>query len=274
MPILIIVMVVSNQVGAQSKQEIGANRNQAECSARSTFIQLSIDVYSSQARGARVRSQQGAVDYVIEQTINQNLKKKESEALIRRIVKYVYDVLRPSVSSPGEIVAIKDAYERRCMFDPEKEVGDFYVVDLEKAFSKNTEGKYIIQNKDGSNTICHKGECKSQQPEPPQNIGKAYEETRRVVESLHWTPAPLVMRPILIKMGRLSSNGKKFINNEIYGNCLTENLTCDKSKPELADCTEDGKCTAVWAKNGATIWYVVQNGLIAQFGSAPENFAK
>ncbi len=274
LPLVFVGMMVGNQAGAQPRQEVSANRNMAECSARTTFIRLAIDAYGSQAWVAKVRSQQGAIDYIIEQTANQNLKKKESEALIRRIVRYVYDVLRPPTYSPNEMAEITDAYHRRCMFDPEKEVGTLYVVDLEKAFSKNTDGEFVVQNKDGSKTVCHKGECKTQSPEPPQGTGKTYAETRKIVESLGWTPAPLAMRPILIKTGRLYTNGKKFDTNEIYGNCLIENSICDKSKPELADCTETGECTAVWAKNGATVWYLIQNGLVEQFGSAPANFAR
>ena len=275
MPLLFFAMMISDQAGAQTKQEINANtRNMAECGIRVIFIQLSIDAYGSQARVAKVRSQQGAVDYVIEQTANQNLKKKESEALIRRIVKYVYDVLRPPTYSPNDMIEIKDAYYRRCMFYPEREVGKFYVVDLKKAFSKNTDGEYFVQNKDGSKTVCHKGECKSQQPEPPQNIGNTYEETRKIVASLGWSPAPSAMRPILVKTGQLYTNGNKFNTKELYGNCLIENSTCDKLKPELADCTETGECTAVWAKDGATVYYVIQNGVVTQFGSAPKHFAE
>lgn len=274
LPLVFAGMMISNQAGAQPRQEISANRNMAECSARATFIRLAIDAYGSQAWVEKFRSQQGAVDYVIEQTANQNLKKKESEAVIRRIVRYVYDVLRPSTYSPNEMAEITDAYHRRCMFDPENGVGTLYVVDLEKAFSKNTDGEFVVQNKDGSKTVCHKGECKAQSPEPPQGTGKTYAETRKIVESLGWTPAPSAMRPILIKTGRLYTNGKKFDTNETYGNCLIENSICDKSKPELADCTETGECTAVWAKNGATVWYLIQNGLVAQFGSAPANFAR
>jgi len=274
-PILFVAVMISNYAGAQTKHETDANtRNMAECDIRATFIQLSIDAYGSQAWIAKVRSQQGAVDYVIEQTSNQNLKKKESEALIRRIVKYVYDVLRPPTYSPNDMIEIKDAYYRRCMFDPEGEVGNFYVVDLKKAFSKNTDGEYIVQNKDGSQTVCHKGECKLQQPKPPQNIGKTYEETRKIVESLGWLPAPSAMRPILIKTGQLYTNGNKFNTKELYGNCLIEDSTCDKLKPELADCTETVECTAAWAKDGATVYYVIQNGVVTQFGSAPKNFAE
>lgn len=275
LPLVFAGMIVSNQAGAQPRQEISANRNMAECSARATFIRLAIDAYGSQARIAKFRSQQGAVDYVIEQTANQNLKKKESEAVIRRIVRYVYDVLKPSTYSPNEMVEITNVYHRRCMFDPDKKgVGSLYIVDLEKAFSKNTDGEFVVQNKDGRKTVCHKGECKAQSLEPPQGTGKTYAETRKIVESLGWTPAPSEMRQILIKTGRLYTNGKKFDTNEIYGNCLIENSICDKSKPELADCTEAGECTAVWTKNGATVWYLIQNGLVEQFGSAPANFAR
>lgn len=272
-PLVFVGMMVCNQAGAQPRQEISDNRNMAECNARATFIRLAIDAYGSQAWDAKFQSQQGAVDYVVEQTANQNLKKKESEAVIRWIVRYVYDVLRPSTYSPNEMAEITDAYHRRCMFDTEKGVGTLYVVDLEKAFSKNTDGEFIIQNKDGSKIVCHKGECKVQSPEPPQGIGKTYAETRKIVESLGWSPAPSAMRPILIKTGRLYTNGKKFDTNEIYGNCLIENSICDKSKPELADCTETEECTAVWTKNSATVWYLIQNGRVEQFGSAPANFA-
>ncbi|MGP7733597.1 hypothetical protein [Oceanimonas smirnovii] len=275
MLLLFSAMMISNQVGAQTKQEIDTNaRNMAECSIRSTFIQLSIGAYSSQAWVAKVRTQQGAVDYVIEQTANQNLKKKESEILIHRIVKYVYDVLRPPKYSLNDMIEIKDIYYRRCMFDPAREIRGFYVIDFKKAFSKNTDGEYVVQNKDGSKTVCHKGECKSQQPTPPQNIGKTYEETRGIVESLGWSPAPSVMRKILIKTGQLYTNGNKFNTKELYGNCLIESSTCDKLKPELADCTETGECTAVWAKDGVTVYYVIKNGIIMTFGSAPKNFTE
>jgi len=266
--ILFVAIMMSNQAGAQTKQEINAHtRNMSECGIRATFLGLSIDAYGSQVWDTKYRSQQGAVDYVIEQTANQNLKKKESEALIRRVVKYVYDVLRPPKYSQNDIIEIEAAYERRCMFDPEREVGNFYVVDLKKAFSKNTDGEYIIQNKDGSKTICHKGECKLQQPEPPHNIGKSYEETRKIVESLGWSPAPSAMRQILIDAGELSTK-------ELYGNCLIENSTCDKLKPELADCTETGRCTAAWAKDGATVYYVIQNGVVTQFASVRKHLAE
>lgn len=272
---LFFAATLTGQTSAQNPPESNANtRDMAECSARATIIQLSIDAYSSQAWVAKVRSKQGAVDYVIEQTAGQNFREKESRVLTQRIVSYVYDVLRPSARLPNEVMAIKDAYYRQCVFDPKAEIGSLYVVDLKKAFSKNSDGQYITQNKDGSRTICIKGECKIQDSPPPHSVGKSYEDTRKIVGALGWLPAPDEMKSILIKSGRLYTNGNKTSNHEPYGNCLIENSICDKSMPELADCTEGGECTAAWSKNGVTIWYGIRNGLIVVFGSTPGKSAK
>ena len=128
------------------------------------------------------------------------------------------------------------------------------------------------KNKDGSETICsNKGKCEKKDPDPP-HYGVTYTEARKAVIKLGWKPNPSIMKAILIKTAQLRSDGAKLDTNEPYGNCLTDNSLCDKSKPELADCSSDGLCSAVWTKYGETFYYLIKGDNITGYGSAPAGF--
>lgn len=264
--LLFIVIIFSTQANAFTDEE---NRYRAECGVRAMIIQYSIEAYINQSGVKKFRSQIGAVNYVSEKTVKQNLKKKEGKLLISKTVKYVYEVLQPQNYSSNDILATNDIYYKKCMFSPENAINNIYVVDWEKANSINTDGQYLSQNNDGSLTVCSKGKCEVENPPPQTGI---YEDIRKKVISLGWNPAPQTLKPILIKTGKLHTNGFKLNTTEMYGNCLTENSVCDKSKPEFAECNEINECTAVWVKNGETIWYLIEDGKIVQYGNAPKGF--
>lgn len=264
--LLFIAILFSSQANAFTDEE---NRNRAECGVRAMIFQHSVEAYTSQSWNKKFRSQNGAVSYVAEKTSKQNLKKKEGQALISRTVKYVYEVMQPQNYSDNKVIATNDFYYKNCMFDPENAIKNFYIVDWEKANSINTDGVQLSQNKDGSLTVCSKGKCEVEYP-PPQ--GGIYEDVRKKIISQGWTPAPSALKPILIKTGELHTNGNKLNTNEAYGNCLTENSVCDKSKPELAECSETNECTAVWVKDGETISYLIEDGQIVQYSSTPKGF--
>lgn len=264
--LLFIALIFSSQANALTDE---GNRNRAECGVRAMVIQHSIEAYINQSWNKKFRSQSGAVNYVSEKTAKQNFKKKEGKLLISKTVKYVYEVLQPQNYSDNDILATNDIYYKKCMFSPENAINNIYVIDWKKANSINTDGEYLSQNKDGSITVCSKGKCEVDHP-PPQ--GGIYEDARKKIIGLGWVPAPSTLKPILIKTGKLHTNGFKLNTNEMYGNCLTENSVCDKSKPELAECTETDECTAVWVKDGETISYLIEDGKIVQYSSTPKGF--
>lgn len=264
--LLFMAIVFSSQANAFTDEE---NRNRGECGVRAMIIEYSIEAYSGQYSDVKYQSQKSAVAYVNRKMANQNLKKKEGQVFIARSVKYVYEVLQPQDFSPNFISDINSSYYKNCVFDAENSINNFYIIDWKKANSINTDGQYLSQNNDGSLTVCSKGKCEVESPPPQTGI---YEDVRKKVISLGWNPAPQTLKPILIKTGKLHTNGFKLNTTEMYGNCLTENSVCDKSKPELAECSETNECTAVWEKDGETIWYLIEDGKIVQYGNAPKGF--
>lgn len=266
--LIVITPLAYASTPTQIKTDLNT-RNAAECSAREQFIKWAIGAYISRFQIDSVRSESGAVDYVLSKSKDQNLKPKESKILIQRTVKYVYEVLQPTDISPLFPIDVSEEYYKLCMFKPESTIRGFFVVDLNKAFSKYTDGNYTTYNKDGSSTVCHKGKCEFKQPRPPSGIGQRYDDLRVKIQALGWAPNPTALKPILIRTGQLSIDGEK-PSGGMYGNCQNENSTCDKEKPELADCTDLGRCAAVWVKDGETVWYEIENGLVTAMGSSPK----
>lgn len=265
--LLFITIVFSLQTNAFANNE---SRNSAECGVRAMIIEHSIEAYFGQYSDPKYQSQKGAVDYVDRKMANQNLKPKESQVVISRVVKYVYEVLQPQDTSMNYISNINNSYYKNCLFDPENSINNFYIIDWKKAFSKNTDGQIYYKNKDESTTICSKGKCTNEPPPPPQT--GIYEDIRKKLINLGWTAAPSTLKAILIKSRKLDTNGFKHNTNEAYGNCLTENSVCDKTKPELADC-EANQCSAVWANNeGETIYYLIKDGRVVQSNSVPKGW--
>lgn len=243
------------------------NRVGAECMARAFFLQFSNEAFARQSSEPKFRQKQEAVNFVISKMKNQNLKPSESRTLINNFVGYVYGSLRPQAYSLVSQIQLRDEYNAYCLSNPKEAIGNFFVVDFNKASSIYTDGEYHVRNKDGSETICSKGRCEKQEQEPPKS-GVNYSEARKILLRLNWTPNPSVLSKILSQSGQLTMAGTKLDTGEAYGNCLTGNSLCDSSKPELADCLADGSCSAVWSKRGQTIWYTVKDNQYASDGSA------
>ncbi|PRC90715.1 hypothetical protein [Solimicrobium silvestre] len=263
-----LALVLSISATAQTAEQ---DRVNAECTVRSFFLQYASEAFGRSGAEPKFRQTQGAFDYVVEKTNNQDLKPKESRELIKSVVNFVYGSLRPDDVSLVSLVNMRDGYRAYCVSHPAEALGDVRVIDLDKALSANTAGSYHVQNKDGGETICSQGKCVSK-PQSPPHYGISYSEARKVVVKLGWVPTPSVMSTILRKTGELSTSGTKFGTNEAYGNCLAGSPLCDKSMPELADCGIDGKCTAVWGKDGETFFYFIKGNVITGYGSTPANF--
>lgn len=247
-------------------------RSNAECGARAMFLEHALVAYSNQGWESSFQTQEGAVRYVTQQTANQNLKQKESAAVIKRTVQYVYDVLRPELDSDMEASRLADRFLRSCQFNPARVIGKTYVVDLQKAFSKNTDGQMISTNKDGSRNICHKGQCIVEEASPPQNIGQSYLATRKAIVKLGWTPNPEAMLAMYFKDKKIDEQGRLFSNGQPYGNCLFDSNSCQPAQPEYVHCEQPGTCTAVWIKKRQMVWYRIENGMIRGYGITPKDY--
>jgi len=260
----ILFVLASDTAIANSIED---NRVGAECMMRAFFLQFSSEAYARQQTEPKFRQKQEAVEFVINKTRNQNLKPKESRALISSFVGYVYGSLRPQANSLVSQIELKDNYNAYCLSNPKEAIGNLYVVDFNKASSIYTEGEYHVRNKDGIETICSRGKCEKQEEQPPTS-GVTYAEARKALLRLNWTPNPTALAKILAQSGQLTLAGTKLDTGEVYGNCLSENSLCDKSKPELADCLANGSCSAVWSKGDRTVWYTVKDNQLRGYGSA------
>jgi hypothetical protein len=240
-------------------------QNQSECSVRASIFEYAVAAFNMYPLAP-----QEALAYVQRQMVNRNLK-SSATAVMERAVRYMFEVSRPLGVDPANLPEIYDHAVRQCESDPASYLGGQYIVDLDKAFSKDTEGQYAFKNKDGTTSVCHAGQCESRPREPMLSMGQRYSNVRKELLQLNWTPAAEAMPNILYRSQEITADGYRVGTGEMYGNCLIDHSACDPASPEYFSCWPDQGCMAAWGKDGNTRWYFVKNGKVTTSGSAPKD---
>jgi hypothetical protein len=240
-------------------------RNQTECSVRASIFEHAIAGFNMYPSSA-----EEALAYVQRQMANRNLK-PSANAVMEHAVRYMFDVLQPLGVDPDSLPEIYDHTAHECESDPDSYLGGQYIVDLDKAFSKDTEGQYAFKNKDGTTSVCHGGQCEVRPREPMLSTGQRYSDVRKDLLELNWKPAAQAMPNILYRSNEITAEGYRFGTDEMFGNCLLDHSPCDPASPEYFSCWPDQGCMAAWAKDGSTRWYFVKKGKVTTSGSAAKD---